>query len=545
MNRCGSVKRNRISVPKEAEALEKEYVLTSSGVDEVSMALDIWMKQAGITSSNAVRLRLVMEEMLLRISAHYEGNVTAVLRTRKRFGTPTLRLRYEGEPYDPTRLEESEEDETTRQILSHIQMMPEWSYRSGTNELVLRGPRKTLRSELWMLIAVAAAVVCGLLGDALSEGLRTGLLNFVLNPVSDAFMNALNTFIGIMVFLSLISGICSIGNLADFSKTGKYVVTRMLLSTALGMAASIILLVLFFRLPFGTAVSGESQAETIVALLFSIIPSDPVSPFANGDMLQIIFLALFTGAGLLVLEKKTEMIREFVEQSSQLFLEIIGVICSLLPLYIFLSLTVFLWENGMGVFIKLLKPLLAVTLVSFLLFAEKVIVTSLKLHVPVWKLVNAVRKTMLSGFLTASSAATYGQIVDVNENKLGISKDFNQFALPLSMLIESSTIGVSFAGIIFYLAEIYGASINFNWLFTAWLLCTVFAIASPPVSGGTLISLGIILTQLNLPGEGLAIAGILAIINDFITTGFKIGISSLEIMQEAKHLDKLNPDVVL
>jgi Na+/H+-dicarboxylate symporter len=78
--------------------------------------------------------------------------------------------------------------------------------------------------------------------------------------------------------------------------------------------------------------------------MFSVVPSNPVTPFIDKNMLQIVFISLMTGAGLLVLERKTETLRKLVQEGMDLFMEVIGAVCKLLPLYIYTSLTVFMWK---------------------------------------------------------------------------------------------------------------------------------------------------------------------------------------------------------
>ena len=68
---------------------------------------------------------------------------------------------------------------------------------------------------------------------------------------------------------------------------------------------------------------------------------------------------------------------------------------------------------------------------------------------------------------------------------------------------------------------------------------------TPPVSGGMLVCIGMLMTQLNIPMEGIAIAGILGIVTDFIATGFKIGISHLELLLEAYAFQKADRQTIL
>ena len=62
--------------------------------------------------------------------------------------------------------------------------------------------------------------------------------------------------------------------------------------------------------------------------------------------------------------------------------------------------------------------------------------------------------------------------------------------------------------------------------------------------GVVLLSLGIIFTQLNIPSEGLAIAGTLALIMDFIICASKIVSHQFEMTVQADHLDMIDKEIL-
>ena len=79
-------------------------------------------------------------------------------------------------------------------------------------------------------------------------------------------------------------------------------------------------------------------------------------------------------------------------------------------------------------------------------------------------------------------------------------------------------------------------SVNIGWLVTCWIMCSIFSMTIPPVSGGMLVVTGVLMTQLNIPGDGLIVAGLLSMILDFVGTGIRIGIIHFELMLRANHL---------
>lgn len=522
---------------------EKEYLLDRSGIDAVSEEMIRQMRKAGVSRENAIRLRLTMEEVLLRVSKHFDGQITGTLDIRNRMGVPVLRFRYKAESYNPMESAD-QEDVLTQEILERIGLAPEWGYRYGMNELVLRGPRQNMRQEVRLIIAVLLALAAGSLTGVLPDGLITGLQNYLVDPVAQTFMHALGTFVGLMIFTSIVTGICSVGNVSDFSRMGAYVFRQTLTWSFLGTAVVGICILPFFDFRAGVISGGKSQMDALIEMVYSIIPSNPVSPFADGNMLQIAFIGLMTGVGMLILGEKTSRLQEIFKQVNKLVLLIAGAICKLLPVYIFTSLTVLLWDNGYGIFARLWKPLVLGIACHTFILTFKVVFASIRLHARAGMLFSKIRENVLTGLFTASSSAALEQMLRVNEEKLGIARKFNRFALPLGNMTVLSPTGAVFVVTLYYMAEYYNVPVNTGWLIIAIVLSVIFSLTVPPVSGGMLVCLGLLMAQLGIPGAGLAAGGILCIVLDFFNTAARIGLLHMELAMEAQHLGVLDRETL-
>lgn len=523
---------------------EKEIILNNAGVDSISAFLSSQLKKNGIKRTDVTRTCLTMEELLIRIKEHYDNEIKVNLQTKKIFGTPIINLTYEGESFNPTDNDSLEDDEVLNSIIPNLGLSPVWSYKSGTNRISLRGPSESWKSEIILIIAFIAAVIIGLFPSVFPENVRTGLTNFILNPLSDLFLNAMNTFVGIMIFTSVASGISSIGSMTDFSKMGRHVIFRMINRTFLGTIFGALITFPFFHIKFGSASSGKSQSQEIVNLIISTIPENPVTPFVDGNFLQIIFMSIMVGTGLLILDEKTNKIRSLVAQANHLFTHILSVVCKLLPIYIFSSLVVLFWENGQKTILNLWSPIVISIGIMCLMLFMKLVFTSMKLKVPMGILMSKIKKPAIIGLLTSSSSAAFNEMVDTNEKKLGINPDFDKFALPFGNILVGSTTGASLVVIIYYLAEQNNTPANAGWFLTICLMCGIFGISMPPVSGSMLACISMIMTQIGMPATGLPIAGLLGIILDFFMTSTKIGITHLELVLDADHLGVLDRSIL-
>ena len=519
------------------QILLAEILLDEAGVDRISAVLQEWMAGEKVQPKNALRCRLAAEGLLEKLCFRFDRQLRVSAEVRRRFGSRAFTVRYPGEPYNP--IGQKETDGWTDRLLSSVGLTPEWNYRQGANELTLKLPRNKLRSEIVLLAAFFAAVALGLAQPVLPSLPATVLGRYVFPSVSAVFTGLLGAFAGIMVFLTVISGVCGVGNVADFSKLGKYLIGRNVLFSFLGGGLCAALLLPLFSFRYGVA-GGESQLSAVLDMLLAIVPKDPVTPFLTGNTLQIVVMALFIGLVTVLLGSKTKGLREAFLQANAVAARLIEIVCRLLPLYILSSLTLLFWENGMGIFRTVWKPVALCAAACALLMAIKTLTVSLRCGVSPLRLMKKTLPCFLIALTTASSMAAFGTVMEENEKELGVNPQLTNFGYPVEMILCVSTVSGGFLAIIYYLAEYYHIEVSAVWFITAWIMITILSFSMPPVAGGTLVCLSVLLAQSGIPAASLGLAGMLALTADFFMTGSRVVISQMELVLEAKHWNTLD-----
>lgn len=148
------------------------------------------------------------------------------------------------------------------------------------------------------------------------------------------------------------------------------------------------------------------------------------------------------------------------------------------------------------------------------------------------------------GFSTASGSAAYSLCAEINEKELGIDPTLTRIGYPVASSIYCGCIAVLFILTAFTAGEQYGTGGSIGWMLTLWIVCTVVSFAAPPVTGGTMACVGILIKQLGLPGEVMAVAGLLSLVLDFVATGFSLSLRHLELLLQADRLDMLDHEVL-
>ena len=535
-----------ILLDEERNMKERQYILNEDGVDQISMEISRVLAEQKLERREALRIRLSMEELLLRVmEENREEPVTADLIVRKRFGTRTLLLKYGGPSFDPTQGEEDEGAWGGNRILQNLGLDPTWSWRKGEN--VIQVPisvRRKLGELSALLIAIVLAVVLGQFGYVLPAETVTSLDEVLLTPVFDAFLGLLTTFAGLMIFLTVSSGVFGIGDTASLNRVGKVMFPRFLLGLLAVSAVSVLLPQPFLSLETEGVAGGSSQAREISAMLFNILPKNPVQPFLDGNAMQIVVLAVFTGIILLALGEQTRHVSRLVEEACLLVQNMLRIVCKLIPIFVFVSLFRMILSGAAGMLAGMWKPAVMTVGLNVLVSVVVLILAGIRGKASPWRIFQKLIPPMVIAFSTASCMAAYPSAVNVGEYKLGVRRSLLDVGFPIGVVIYMPFVSIYFASLSLYLAELYHVEVSASWFIMAILICDILAMAVPPVPGAMLTCYGILLAQLGIPAEGLLVATTLEILMNPLSSGFIILHLSAEMVQQAADLDMLDREAL-
>ncbi|MCR5793880.1 MAG: cation:dicarboxylase symporter family transporter [Solobacterium sp.] len=514
-----------------------------AGVDEASDTVRRWLESTGVKNRDIMRIRLAVEEILINICEHGQGSTEAGISLYRRFGTDTLRIRYGGERFDPGKPADNEAEEFTQNLLKRTGILPAWRWRFGRNEVTIPVSVPKKKAELLMLGCITAAAVIGLLGQYIPEPVRDTVIDYGLSFLSGGFLGLLNTFIGLMIFLTVITGICGIGSTAALGRVGKQMMIRFIAGTFAIGALLTVSVRLFFPLAADAGGSG-SGFLAILEMIFGILPSNPVRPFLDGNTLQIVFMAVLAGIVLLLTGSQTENLRKIITELQAVVMRCVTFVCMFLPVYIFSSLVSQLWANGPAMLAEFWKPLVLCAVLSAMLVCAYLAYTCWKLKVRPSVLAKKLMPDFIIALSTSSSSAAFTEGMDINEQKLGIDRSFSRMAFPIGGILFAGSYSLLFILTGAFLAECYGIHADIAWWGTMWIVSSLLAVATPPVAGGNISCLSVMMVQLHIPPEGLAIGVVLAMFLDFICTGARIPILHMELALQADRMGLIDLEVL-
>ena len=520
---------------------QKEYILTNETVDEISEHVSTFLTKLKTERRNLLQLRLLIEDLLLDWQGHFSAEAQIRVKMGKRLGRPYIQLDLPGESYNPLTQETEDFGSYRSRLMANMGLSPTYSYVKGENRLLFRLKKAAAHPLVTLALSIGLGLLVGAAGLLLPDTLRTGLLTSLLDPIYETFFHILGSIAGPLVFLSVAWGIYGIGDTATFGRIGKRMILHFLGMGYLLCTITTLLALPFFDLHMASHGGGISQLDSLFRLLLDFFPADIITPFQEGNSLQIIFLGSALGAALLVLGTQTELVANTLEQINlilQFLMELIG---KLVPGFIFIVLVQLIWSGTIGVVLSAWKPLVALVVLSGLMALGMVLLAALRTRSSPLQLAKTCLPTFIIAATTASSVASFGSCVMTCERKLGIRSNITSFGVPLGIVMFPPSSALCFILICIHAAEVYQVECSATWIILAIFTGVILAIASPPIPGGTLTCYTILFMQLGLPEEGLVVALALDVLFDFIATGVNMFCLQMELLIQAKNTGMLDP----
>lgn len=514
----------------------EKYILSAETIDIISQLAEGALAENGTGQKDILRIRLSMEE-ILGLWLEKLGAAGVIYKAGEKFGRPYIEVWVEGVQTSPENAEEGLW--LSNRLLSQAGLALAYTYKGGRNGLTCNPPKKAHMGQMMQLVLALALAVC-LAGLFRIVPENVGNIAVaVTEPLFNTFLGVLRAISSPLIFFAVCWGIISIGDIEVVGKIGKRLITRMISRTFVVGILSALLLAPFFEISKGGGQALGSGFAEIYMMVLNIIPSDIVSPFLEGNALQIIFLGVCTGMALLVLGQRVSAVQELVIQINEVMNFMMGIVGKLVPVFVFLSIfNLLLGEQAdyMGI-VKILLIVIPACLLLCLIYIMAIAVTY---RVSPLLLVKKLLPTFLIGLSTSSSSAAFGVNLETCIKELGIPKKVANFAIPLGQVIYKPDCVVCFMTIALCMAEYYQVDITVMWLVTAVLTTVLLAMATPPVPGGMLSVFTVMFAQLGIPGEAIALAIAVNSVLDFVMTAASLTCQQAEVTLTTGRLHMLD-----
>lgn len=251
-----------------------------------------------------------------------------------------------------------------------------------------------------------------------------------------------------------------------------------------------------------TAAEAASFADT----LLDIIPKNPIQGLAEGNMLQIIFFAIFIGILLAKRGERAASVSQFFSQFNDLMMDMTMAVMKVAPIGVFCLIAKTFAGIGFDAFLPMLKYMGAVFLALFLQ-GMGVYQIMLKIFTglnPI-KFIRKFLPVMGFAFSTATSNATIPLSIETLDKKMGVSKKISSFTIPLGATINMDGTAIMQGVAVVFVAQAYGIMLTPVDYLTVIATATIASIGTAGVPSVGLITLSMVFNSVGLPVEGIAL----------------------------------------
>lgn len=388
---------------------------------------------------------------------------------------------------------------------------------------------KTLHWQI--LIGLIVGLIWGIFASL--AGLQAFTLDFI-QPFGTIFIRMLQLVAIPLVIASLIVGITNLNDLTKLSRMGGKTIGIYMITTVFAITIGLTVVNIFEPgkvLPEETrdtlfesyqeSIEGREEAAVEVlerSPLQFIVDIVPANFFAaasdNANMLQIVFVAIIIGIGLMrIPEEKAGILVNFFDALNDVIIRIVGMIMKIAPFGVFALIAAVIVDLGgddLRGTIEILQALLVYVLVVLagLLLHMAIVYTALfKIfsNMSIWNFLRGIRPAQLLGFSTSSSLATLPLTMERVEKKLGVHEEVASFVLPVGATINMDGTSLYQAVAAVFIAQAVGIDLTVSQQLIIVITATLASIGTAGVPGAGIIMLVIVLQAVQVPVEGIAL----------------------------------------
>ena len=357
-----------------------------------------------------------------------------------------------------------------------------------------------------MITQIAIAVVVGIL-----VGLLIPASGNYLKIVGDVFLRLMQMAIPILILGQIVQAVGSINPKELTSLGGRTIAVFGISSLAAALWG--VLMAVIFNPGYGVKMTGfqdasiKAQEISITDTILNFVPKNIFDSLTQGSIIQIIVFALFFGLALnkyLQSHPETQLFQIIVD-FNEVIITVIRYVMYLAPLGIFALIASTISHLGLQIILPLVKYLLVYGLGTILFLGIWILVITLYCKVSPLRLITNMKNMSVMALATTSSAITLPVALEETETKLGLSKRITNLVLPLGMSLNSNGSAMHMAFTVMTIAQMYQLDFDITKMIYLAITATFVSLANAVVPGAGLVSLAVIVPQMGLPIESIAI----------------------------------------
>lgn len=336
------------------------------------------------------------------------------------------------------------------------------------------------------------------------------LINGLLDIIGRIFIISMKMLVVPLVLVSLICGVSAIGSPKKLGSIGLKTLVLYLCTTAIAITLALIFASLF-HVGHGADLQTASTfhpktPDSFADIFVNLFPANPFKALSDGNVLQIIIFAILMGIAINMAGESGKKIKALFENLNDVMMQFVMILIRMAPYGVFCLLARLIYTLPLDKIVYLLGYFLTVifVLAVHFVFTNTILISALARMNPI-RFFKEMIPTIAFAFSTSSSNATIPVNLEITEKRLGVANKIASFTIPFGATINMDGTAIMQGVATVFIANAYNIHIGLTGYLMVILTATLSSVGTAGVPGVGLITLVMVLQQVGLPVEGIAL----------------------------------------
>jgi len=359
-----------------------------------------------------------------------------------------------------------------------------------------------------VLVAIALGVVLGWLAPEIGAQLK---------PLGDAFIKLVKMIIAPVIFLTVVTGIAGLSHLGELGRVALKTFAYFLLMSTFALIVGLVVANLIQPGAGMHVVLGAEQAshvaeyaekahdQTIIGFLTNIIPTTLVSALSEGEILQVLLVAILFGIALSLTGERAAPLLDLLERLTAVVFRLVAILMKAAPIGAFGAMAFTIGKFGVGALANLGGLILCFYLTSLLFVVVVLGLVSWAAGFSIFKLLAYLKDELLLVLGTSSSESALPNLVAKME-RAGCDKPVVGLVVPTgySFNLDGTNIYMTLAAL--FIAQACDIHLSLGEQIGLLLVAMISSKGAAGVTGAGFITLAATLSIVpSVPVAGMAL----------------------------------------
>ncbi|GHA67070.1 dicarboxylate/amino acid:cation symporter [Photobacterium aphoticum] len=376
---------------------------------------------------------------------------------------------------------------------------------------------QTQQKKMSLTGRVILGMVLGILSGFLIRSLfsETGFVyDYIVNGLFEVggaiFIASLKMLVVPLVFVSLVCGTSTLKDISTLGRLGGKTLAFYLTTTAIAITLALVMGNLFqpgagADLSAATTFAAK-EAPSLGQVIIGMFPTNPISAMANGNTLQIIVFALLFGVAISTAGKAGERVAAIFADLNEVIMKLVTLLMNIAPFGVYFLMAKLFSGLGLDAIFNLLGYFLVLS-GTLLLHGMLVYGSLFKIFTGLSPILflKKMEDAIMFAFSTASSNATIPVTMETATTRMGVKNRIASFTVPLGATINMDGTAIMQGVATAFIAQAFNIDLSMSDYLAVIMTATLASIGTAGVPGVGLIMLAMVLNQVGLPVEGIAL----------------------------------------